>query len=343
MSETRGKKPSPLRRTARAIAARSADLEARIAELEDLRLRALADLDNVRKRCAAQIRRAEAETRAAVTREWLPVIDNLDRALEHSAADPAAVVEGVRATRDQALAVLSRLGFPRRDDHGAMFDPARHEAIAVRSGRRRRGRHGRGGDPAGLRRGRPPAAARAGGGGQAGLMARPRLLRDPGRAEERQPGRDPAGLPQAGPHVSPGRQLRPRPPRTASRTSPRPTTSCPIRRPDAATTRSEPTSARCPRTWIRRPGGAAGPAPERRLAPAPATSATARRPRHRGPARRLLRRPGRAACWGPIAGADQEAELELTVEEAYHGMRRTITVRPATARAGPSTSPCPPA
>ena len=30
--------------------------------------------------------------------------------------------------------------------------------------------------------------------------------------------------------------------------------------------------------------------------------------------------------WGPIRGADQEAELELTVEEAYHGARRSITL-----------------
>jgi len=110
-----------------------ADLEDRIAELEDLRRRALADLDNVRKRCAAQITRVEAETRAAVAREWLPVIDNLDRALEHSSADPAVITEGVRAVRDQALGVLDRLGFPRReDDQGAMFDPARHDAVAAR-------------------------------------------------------------------------------------------------------------------------------------------------------------------------------------------------------------------
>jgi molecular chaperone GrpE len=111
---------------------RPADPENRPAELEDLR-RALADLDNARKRCAAQIARVEAETRAAVAREWLPVIDNLDRALEHSSADPAAIIEGVRAVRDQALGVLGRLGFPRReDDQGAAFDPARHDAVAAR-------------------------------------------------------------------------------------------------------------------------------------------------------------------------------------------------------------------
>src|ERR1700743_3541440 len=109
----------------------SADPEDRTAELEDLPRRARADLDNVRKRCAAQITRVEAETRAAVAREWLPVLDNLDRALEHSSADPAAIIEGVRAVRDQALGVLGRLGFPRReDDEGAAFDPARHDAAA---------------------------------------------------------------------------------------------------------------------------------------------------------------------------------------------------------------------
>src|ERR1700753_1174234 len=111
---------------------RPADPEDRSAELADLR-RALADLDNARKRCAAQITRVEAETRAAVAREWLPVLDNLDRALEHSSADAPAIIEGVGAVRDQALGVLGRLGFPRReDDQGAMFDPVRHDAVAAR-------------------------------------------------------------------------------------------------------------------------------------------------------------------------------------------------------------------
>jgi molecular chaperone GrpE len=109
------------------------DLLDRIAELEDLRLRALADLDNLRKRCASQVSQAKQETRAAVAREWLPVIDNLDRALAHAQADPDAVIEGVRQVREQAIGVLARLGYPRRDDLGAMFDPARHDAVATRS------------------------------------------------------------------------------------------------------------------------------------------------------------------------------------------------------------------
>jgi molecular chaperone GrpE len=111
----------------------TADPAARIAELEDARLRALADLDNLRKRCAAQISRAEEETRAAVARQWLPVIDSLDLALAHATADPATIVDGVKAVRAQALDLLAHLGFPRRDDRGARFDPARHEAVASRS------------------------------------------------------------------------------------------------------------------------------------------------------------------------------------------------------------------
>jgi molecular chaperone GrpE len=110
-----------------------AELTARIAELEDLRLRARADLDNLRKRCAAQVQNAEAEASARVAAQWLPVVDNLERALAHAQADPGSIIEGVRAVRDQAVSVLTQLGFPRRDDLGAAFDPARHEAIATRS------------------------------------------------------------------------------------------------------------------------------------------------------------------------------------------------------------------
>ena len=112
---------------------RVADLEARLAEAQDLRLRAVADLDNLRKRCAAQVRSAADEARAQVARQWLPVIDDLERALEHAEADPAAIVEGIEAVRDEALSVLVKLGFARRDDTGVVFDPARHHAVASKA------------------------------------------------------------------------------------------------------------------------------------------------------------------------------------------------------------------
>jgi molecular chaperone GrpE len=109
-------------------------LRARIAELEDQRLRALADADNVRKRCSRDIERARSEERARVAADWLPVLDNLDLALAHAGADPGAIIDGVRTVRDQAAGVLQRLGFARRDDLGAVFDPSRHDAIGSRAG-----------------------------------------------------------------------------------------------------------------------------------------------------------------------------------------------------------------
>lgn len=105
----------------------------RIAELEDQRLRALADLDNLRKRCVTQVRSARAEAEAEVAAKWLPVVDNLERALAHAQADPGSIIEGIKAVEGQAMAVLAQLGFPRRDDLGASFDPARHQAIATRA------------------------------------------------------------------------------------------------------------------------------------------------------------------------------------------------------------------
>jgi molecular chaperone GrpE len=109
----------------------TAELRERVAGLEDRLLRALADLENVRRRAAQQVERARAEERAAVAARWLPVLDNLDLAMEHADADPRSIVAGVRSVREQALEVLGRLGFPRRTDLGVRFDPARHEAVAA--------------------------------------------------------------------------------------------------------------------------------------------------------------------------------------------------------------------
>jgi molecular chaperone GrpE len=109
----------------------NAELKVRIAELEDLWRRALADLDNLRKRMARDMQNLRSDERARVAAEWLPVVDNLELALAHARSDPGAIVEGIQAVRDQALAVLSRLGFPRRDDTGQSFDPARHEAVSA--------------------------------------------------------------------------------------------------------------------------------------------------------------------------------------------------------------------
>ena len=93
--------------------------------------RAVADLDNIRKRQARDLVQERAAERARVAAAFLPVLDTIDMALAHAGADPNAIVAGVRAVRDQALDVLSGLGYPRQDDVGVPFDPLRHEVVAV--------------------------------------------------------------------------------------------------------------------------------------------------------------------------------------------------------------------
>lgn len=108
-----------------------AGLERQVTELEDRWRRALADLDNLRKRYERDSATQRARERAQVTAAWLPVLDHLELALAHAKANPTAIIDGVRGVRDQALAVLAGLGYPRRDDVGATFDPTRHEAVAA--------------------------------------------------------------------------------------------------------------------------------------------------------------------------------------------------------------------
>jgi molecular chaperone GrpE len=106
------------------------NVDARVLELEDRLLRTLADLDNLRKRFQRELIRERALERATTAMAWLPVVDNLQRALDAQPED-TPLAQGVRATRDEALAVLARLGFRRFAHPGDRFDPRSHEAVGA--------------------------------------------------------------------------------------------------------------------------------------------------------------------------------------------------------------------
>jgi molecular chaperone GrpE len=107
------------------------DWDAERARLEDRWRRALADLDNMRKRYARELDRERKLERSKVAGAWLPVVDNLERALDHSGGDADSVVAGVRAILDQAVQVLDNLGYQRDTETGVPFDPQRHEVVNV--------------------------------------------------------------------------------------------------------------------------------------------------------------------------------------------------------------------
>ncbi len=100
-------------------------------ELEDRWRRPAAELENVRKRCTRQVAEERWAERTRVAAAWLPVVDNLERALEHAPPDGDPVLEGVRAVREQAVEVLAQLGFPRHAETAVPFDPFVHEAVGV--------------------------------------------------------------------------------------------------------------------------------------------------------------------------------------------------------------------
>ena len=245
--------------------------------------------------------------------------------------------------------MLARLGFPRRDDDQGAISTRPGTTPWPRGRRgRRRGRLGRRGRPAGLRRGRPPAAARAGGGGQGGLMASPGrdfydilgVSRDASQDDIQRAYRRLARTYHPDVNKDPGAEDRFKDISEAYDVLSDPQTR---RRYDAfgADFRQVPEDVD-PETWRGpgpgRPGPGPGPGGRRwlrrgRVRVRRRRLQRSRRLGLRGPAGRAVRRPRprAAAGWGPIPGADQEAELELTVEEAYRGGRRNITL---TARGG---------
>ena len=202
-------KTSPRRRTGRNLSPPKAELvEVQAAELEDHLRRALADLDNLRKRFDREVTRERATESAASL--WLPIVDDLERALEHAEADAESIVQGVRAVREQALRTLEQLGYRRFDDIGELFDPLRDEAVSAIDVDAPAGtvvatvRPGYGTDGNILR----PASVVVSRGAGGGWLTRgtSRGARDPAGRHGRG---HPAGLPEARPDLPPGHEQGP--------------------------------------------------------------------------------------------------------------------------------------
>jgi molecular chaperone GrpE len=107
------------------------DSDKELAKLEDRWRRAVADLDNLRKRYARELDRERATERSRVAGAWLPIVDNLERAISHAGDQSDAVLDGLRGILEQALQVLEQFGYPRDAQAGVPFDPERHEVVGV--------------------------------------------------------------------------------------------------------------------------------------------------------------------------------------------------------------------
>ena len=102
-----------------------------LATLEERWKRAAADLANYRKRAERELMQQRQQEREAVLRDWLPVVDNLERALGHQdSVTLESLLAGLQAVHQQAVAILDRYGVRRMQTVDALFDPEQHEAIA---------------------------------------------------------------------------------------------------------------------------------------------------------------------------------------------------------------------
>jgi len=116
-------------------AADADDLEALRSESEDnygKYLRAVAELDNLRKRNARELENARKYGVERLAQALLPVRDSLEAALAiGEQADAAALLEGQRATLRLLDEALQSVGIEGIDPAGEPFDPTKHEAIGM--------------------------------------------------------------------------------------------------------------------------------------------------------------------------------------------------------------------
>lgn len=118
----------PLEITQDELAALADELETARRERDeylDSMRRMKAEMDNSRKRQERERARTVQLASERLVGELLPVLDNLERALEVE----GDIREGIRATREQLLAVLEREGLVPVSSDGESFDPTFHEAV----------------------------------------------------------------------------------------------------------------------------------------------------------------------------------------------------------------------
>ena len=119
------------------VSAQNADLKQELVRKEkeaadnyDKFLRAVADLDNYKKRAIKEKADIIKYGKEEVIKDVLPFMDSLDRALEHADnSDAQAFKEGIQLIQEQLLCCLKKHGVEKIDSVGLDFDPNFHEAM----------------------------------------------------------------------------------------------------------------------------------------------------------------------------------------------------------------------
>ncbi|MDX2318995.1 MAG: nucleotide exchange factor GrpE [Moritella sp.] len=117
-----------------ALEAELAKATASAAEFKDAALRAKADADNIRRRAAIDVDKAKKFALEKFANELLPVIDNMERGLQHADKSNEALVpliEGIELTAKSLESALEKFGVKAVNPEGETFNPELHQAMSM--------------------------------------------------------------------------------------------------------------------------------------------------------------------------------------------------------------------
>jgi len=132
MATTRKREPHSESGASPEIAGRLAEAESELAETRERHLRLAADFDNFRKRARQEQLDTIQHASGALVERLLPILDDLQRVLEHAPEDvDGSWLKGLELTVANLERVLAEQGVTPIDAVGEAFDPKLHEAIGT--------------------------------------------------------------------------------------------------------------------------------------------------------------------------------------------------------------------
>lgn len=107
------------------------DRDKQAREFKDKYLRALAELENYRKRMEKEMEDMRRFARVDFLVQIIPVLDNLDRAMKEAGGNYDGFFQGIEIICRQLKETLRSMGMTEFSSTGEEFDPARHEAVGM--------------------------------------------------------------------------------------------------------------------------------------------------------------------------------------------------------------------
>ncbi|EGR0582107.1 nucleotide exchange factor GrpE [Vibrio cholerae] len=108
--------------------------EERVKEQQDSVLRARAEVENMRRRSDQEVDKARKFALSRFAEELLPVIDNLERAIQAADGEVEAIkplLEGVELTHKTFVDTIAKFGLKEINPHGEAFNPEFHQAMSI--------------------------------------------------------------------------------------------------------------------------------------------------------------------------------------------------------------------